>query len=84
MTPLGALGPGPRTPLEYRAAVEYDDPLANLKSLIEQAEKYIAAKDWPFVGHVLTQAAMECMVLAEKAQDGGHALDPDHDPEGGT
>lgn len=60
------------------------DPLANVKSLIEQADRYIEAKDWAFLGHVLTQAALECMTIAEKAQDGGHALDPDLDPEGGA
>lgn len=42
-----------------------------IKSLIEQADQYVASKEWAFVGHLLTQAAVECMTLAEKAQDGG-------------
>ena len=56
------------------------DPLANIKSLLDQAESYAVARDWAFVGHLMTQAAIECLAVAEKAMDGGHALDGDFTP----
>lgn len=64
--------------------MDYDDPLSDLKGLLAQADNHVAAKDWTYLGHVLTNLAAEAMNLAEKAQHDGSSFDPDHDPEGGV
>ena len=58
--------------------MDAEDPLTHLRELIEKVETHLAAKEWQFLGLVLTQTAMEAMTLAEKAQDGGKDLDPDY------
>ena len=64
--------------------MDSESPLANIKTLVQEAEKHLESKDWPYLAHVLTDLAMESMVLAEKAQSGGADLDPDYDPSGGV
>ena len=56
------------------------DDLARLQERLDQAKGYADMDEWTFVGHVLTQLAVEAMTAAEKANDHAHDSESDYDP----